>query len=83
MTTVVLSFYRVMKDILYAVQIIISVLLIGAILLQNQSSGLGNAFGGDSVVYRTRRGAEKIIFRATIILVVLFMLSTLASVFIY
>ncbi|MFH0873224.1 MAG: preprotein translocase subunit SecG [Candidatus Komeilibacteria bacterium] len=72
-----------MKDILYAVQIIISVLLIGAILLQNQASGLGNAFGGESVVYRTKRGAEKIIFRATIVLVVLFMLTTLASIFIY
>jgi protein translocase SecG subunit len=42
---------------------------------------LGGAFGGDSAVYRTKRGAEKIIFRATIVLIALFMISTLASVF--
>ena len=72
-----------MQTILYIAQIIISLLLIGVILIQNQSAGLGGAFGGDSAVYRTKRGAEKIIFRATIVLVVLFMLSTLASVFIY
>lgn len=71
-----------MQNILYISQIIISLLLIGAILIQNQSAGLGGAFGGDSAVYRTKRGAEKIIFRATIVLVVLFMLSTLASIFI-
>ena len=70
-----------MQTILYSVQIAISVLLVGAILIQNQSSGVGGVFGGDSGVYRTRRGAEKILFRATISLVVLFMLSTAASLF--
>ena len=71
-----------MQTILYIAQIVISLLLIGVILIQSQSAGLGGAFGGDSAVYRTKRGAEKIIFRATIILIALFMISTLASVFV-
>ncbi len=71
-----------MQTILYIAQIVISLLLIGVILIQNQSAGLGGAFGGDSAVYRTKRGAEKIIFRATIVLIALFMITTLASVFV-
>ena len=71
-----------MQNVLYTIQIVLGLLLIGAILIQNQSAGLGGAFGGDSAIYRTKRGAEKIVFRGTIILVVLFMLATLASVFV-
>lgn len=71
-----------MKTALYIVQIVISLLLILTILLQQKGSGLGMAFGGDSSVYRTKRGAEKFIFRLTIVLVVLFLLSALANIFI-
>ncbi len=71
-----------MKTALYIIQIVISLLLIFTILLQQKGSGLGMAFGGDSSVYRTKRGAEKFIFRLTIILVVLFLLSALANIFI-
>ncbi len=53
-------------------QIGVSVLLIGAIILQNQGSGLGSAFGGEGNVYRTKRGLEKKLFIATIILSILF-----------
>jgi len=70
-----------MQNVLYTIQIVLGLLLIGAILIQNQSAGLGGAFGGDSAIYRTKRGAEKIVFRGTIVLVILFMLATLASVF--
>lgn len=45
------------------------------ILLQQQSSGLGGAFGGDSTSFRSKRGAEKIVFNVTIICAVLFVLS--------
>ncbi len=53
-------------------QIIISVALIGAILLQAKGSGLGSVFGGDGSVFRTRRGAEKGLFQLTIILAIFF-----------
>ena len=63
-----------MPDILTIVQIILSVLLIGSILLQQKGSGLGSAFGGESSnMYSTRRGAEKILFRFTIVLAVSFL----------
>lgn len=71
-----------MKNILYIVQIIVSVLLIVVILLQQRGSGLGSAFGGESAVYRTKRGAEKIIFRLTIVLAVLFLVTALANIFV-
>lgn len=71
-----------MKNILYIVQIVVSILLIVTILLQQKGAGLGSTFGGDSAVYRTKRGAEKIIFRATIILAILFLATALANLFI-
>jgi len=71
-----------MKNILYIVQIIVSILLIIVILLQQRGSGLGAAFGGESGVYRTKRGAEKFIFRLTIILAVIFFVTALANVFV-
>lgn len=48
--------------------IIVSVLLIIIVLLQQRSVGLGGAFGGDSAVFTTRRGAEKSLYRLTILL---------------
>ena len=59
-------------------QIVIAVLLIAAILLQNKGTGLGAAFGGDGAVFRTKRGLEKTLHRATIILSILFFLISLA-----
>jgi preprotein translocase subunit SecG len=57
---------------LYIVQIIISVALIAAILLQTKGAGLGGIFGGQGAVYTSRRGVEKTIFNVTIGLVVAF-----------
>lgn len=45
------------------------------ILLQQQSSGLGDAFGGSSGNFRNKRGAEKVVFNLTIISGVVFVLS--------
>ena len=53
-------------------QIIVSILLVVAILLQNRGTGLGSAFGGSGGVYLTKRGLEKKLFIATIVLAVLF-----------
>ena len=66
---------------LQVVQIIISICLITAVLLQVKGQGLGGIFGGtDSGIYKTRRGAERTLFNLTIVLVVLFFLFALASV---
>lgn len=69
-----------MQVLLSIIQIILSVLLVIAILLQNTGSGIEGALGGgDSSVsvHNTRRGFEKFLFHATIVIAVLFALSAL------
>ena len=63
------------------VQIVLSALLVGAILLQKTGASLGGAFGADnfSSGFHTRRGLEKTLFYATIVLAVLFALSALIN----
>jgi len=53
-------------------QIIIALMLMLAILLQNRGAGLSGIFGGSDNVYSVKRGMEKILFFATIVLAVLF-----------
>lgn len=54
-------------------QVIASIILIGLILVQERSSGLSSLFGGAAgTPYQTRRGAEKLIFNATIIIGIIF-----------
>ncbi|HEY5496281.1 MAG TPA: preprotein translocase subunit SecG [Candidatus Limnocylindrales bacterium] len=60
-------------------QIIVSIGLIAAVLLQARGTGLSGAFGGDSAVYRSRRGVERGLWQFTIILAVLFVVFSLAS----
>ena len=63
-----------MKNLAYIltiVDMVVMICLIISIALQNKSAGLGNIFGGGGVV-STRRGSEKWLFYATIILAVLF-----------
>jgi preprotein translocase subunit SecG len=60
-------------------QILISVLLITLILVQARGAGLGEAWGGSSEFFVSRRGMEKIIFVATVILAALFLLSSFIS----
>jgi preprotein translocase subunit SecG len=57
------------------IQIVLSVLLILGVLLQQSEAGLGGAFGGGdgfSSGHHTKRGAEKILFIATIVIAILF-----------
>lgn len=60
-------------------QIILSIILTTAILLQQTGAGVGGAFGGgdDSIRY-TRRGMEKVLFYVSIIVAILFSLSAIA-----
>jgi preprotein translocase subunit SecG len=59
--------------ILNIIQIIIAVILMLVILLQHRGSGLSSAFGGEGNIYRTKRGLEKSLHIATIVLAVLFL----------
>lgn len=66
-----------MKAAISVVQIILAILLILAIIIQQKGAGLGNSFGGDMSFYRTKRGAEKFLFYATIGLALAFIISSL------
>jgi preprotein translocase subunit SecG len=60
-------------------QIIVGLALMAAILLQSRGTGLSGTFGGDSAVYRSRRGVERRLWQFTIVLIVLFVLFSLAA----
>lgn len=62
-------------------QIIVAILLMAAILMQNRGAGLGGVFGGSGGVYLTKRGLEKKLFIATIVLAVIFILLSLGVFF--
>ena len=69
-----------MSTYLYVVQIFVSVVLIGVLLLQARGSGFSATFSSDSSIYRTRRGVEKTLFNVTIVLAVLFVVISIVSV---
>lgn len=68
-----------MNPALAAGQLIVSVALTLAVLLQSRGSGLGGTFGGDSAVYRSRRGIERRLWQFTIVLMALFVAFSLAG----
>ncbi len=71
-----------LKALLPYIQIVLSVLLIAAILLQQTGSGIGGAFGESNnfgTTFHTRRGLEKFLFNGTIVLAILFGLSALIA----
>ncbi len=68
-----------MPTYLNIIQIVLSIALILAILLQVRGGGLGGIFGQADTVYRTRRGVEKTLFRLTVVLVVLFIIISVIS----
>lgn len=72
-----------MNEIYSWLQIAVSILLIISILLQKSEAGIGGAFGAGndgSSTYRTRRGAEKFLFRATIFLSIVLLASILIPI---
>ncbi len=68
-----------MPNALAVTQIIVSILLVVLILLQAQGTGLGSTWGGGGETYHTRKGVERIVFIATIVGIVCFVLLSLAS----
>ena len=71
-------------QILPYIQIILSVILVTAILLQQSSAGVGGALGGSEGggFHHTRRGFEKFLFYLSIICGILFALFALLSIII-
>jgi protein translocase SecG subunit len=65
--------------ILDIIQLASAIALIIVILMQNRGSGLGSAFGGDSNVYRTKRGIEKSLVYISIILAIIFFVTAFVN----
>ena len=61
-------------------QILVSFFLVGAILLQAQGTGLGGTWAGGGESYHTKRGVERVIFGATIVLIIVFFLLSVLTV---
>jgi len=68
-----------MQTYLNVAQIVLSIALVVAILLQVRGGGLGGIFGQPDTVYRTKRGVERILFQLTIALVILFIIVSLIT----
>ncbi|HWQ84808.1 MAG TPA: preprotein translocase subunit SecG [Anaerolineales bacterium] len=61
--------------------IITSIALIASVILQSKGAGLGGLTGGDTGgIFTARRGIEKVLFRITIVLAVLFFALAIATV---
>jgi len=62
------------------IQIILAISLIALILLQSKGSGLGSTFGGQSQLYHSKRGVEKLVFTSTLILAIIFVIISIINV---
>lgn len=65
------------NSLIVIIQMVLGIILIGLVLLQSKGTGLGSAFGGDMGFYRTKRGFEKLLFNATIVVVALFIVTSI------
>lgn len=65
---------------LHIIQVILSLALVGLILLQTKGTGLGSTFGGEMSFYQTKRGVEKLLFRLTVIIATLFLVSSVLGI---
>lgn len=68
-----------MQTALNIIQIVVSVALIIAILFQVKGGGIGGIFGQSESVFRTKRGIERWLFLATIVLTVIFVALSIVS----
>lgn len=71
-----------MKSFLTIFQVVVSVILIITILLQEKGVGLSSAFGGGGEFYRSKRGVDKLLMGATVVLSILFIGTAIAFIFV-
>lgn len=78
----IMAFMGMLQNLLPWIQITLSAILIITILLQQNASSAGAAFGGGESVslHTTRRGFEKVLFITTIVLAILFAISAVVAI---
>jgi protein translocase SecG subunit len=71
-----------MRNLFNILTVASSMLMVLCILIQSRGQSLGASFGGDSGFYRPtkKRGAEAVVFNATIVFAVIFVLSVALSI---
>jgi preprotein translocase subunit SecG len=67
------------KTYLEIVEIVVSAFLIVMLIAQSRGSGFTGTSQDQTTVFRTRRGIEKTLFQATMVLAVLFIVVAIAS----
>ena len=70
-----------MNQILFYLQIAVSIVLIILIAVQQRGAALGSAFGGGGEFYSSRRGIQKNLYYATIAVAVFFIVLSLINLF--
>ena len=68
-----------MNTYLFYGQIAVSIILIILVAIQQRGTALGSAFGGSGEFYSTRRGIQKKIYYATIVVAGLFIILSILS----
>lgn len=66
-----------MKNAIYIVQAISGIVLILSVLIQSKGTGFGRGVGPSS--YHSRRGLEKIVFKITILMAIIFAIASLCQ----
>jgi preprotein translocase subunit SecG len=69
-----------MNQLLFYSQIAVSVILVILIALQQRGTALGSAFGGGGEFYSARRGIQKNIYYATIVVAALFIVLGIVNI---
>lgn len=70
------------SDILDIITVVSAIFMTLFILLQARGATLGAGFGSSGELYTTRRGLDKNLYEATVILAIVFVLSILAGLLI-
>jgi preprotein translocase subunit SecG len=70
-----------MKEIIPFLQIFISILLVASVLLQKGGAAMGSAFGEGEGFHTEKRGSEKFLFQATVVLAVAFIAIAVLNLF--
>lgn len=66
-------------SILQIITITSAILMITSILLQQRGASLGAGFGSSGELYTSRRGLDRSLYRATIVLAVIFVTSIIGG----
>ena len=73
------EFLQRLAPYLSIIEIVLAVVVIALVLIQAKGSNLGGFLGGSESTFRTRRGVEASLYRATIVFFIIFFVNTLLT----